>query len=391
MSTRPPLLTVPFALAAAANFLQGLALHSYLHIPGFLADLGAGEEMIGIVFGVMGGAAIAIRPFAGRVMDASGRRTVILAGGVAHIVACALYLTVGAIDPWLFFVRILQGFAQGALFSSLFTYAADIIPPTRRTEGMGLFGISGMLPISLGGLLGDLVLARAGYRELFLVSIALAILALLVSLPLKEPARARTTAGKGFLRAFGQRDLLPLWFVGSSFAAALAGVFAFLKRYVEIEDVGSVGLFFSFYAGSAIALRVLFGWLPDRVGPKRALYPSLVAIGMALGTLAFAPSDAWVAVAGVLAGLGHGFAFPILSAMVVDRASAADRGSAVSLFTAVFDAGLLFGSPLLGWIAELTDYRRMFAVGALIPIVGAVFFAVWDRDVPAGPTPATEG
>ena len=243
---------------------------------------------------------------------------------------------------------------------------------------MGLFGISGMLPISLGGLLGDVVLASADYRSLFLVTVALALVALLVSLPLKEPERLRTTIGGGFVSALRQSDLLPLWFVGSAFAGALAGVFAFLKRYVELEGVGTVGLFFSTYAGAAILLRLTFGWVPDRYGPKRVLFPSLFGIAAAMGTLAVAPDDLWVGIAGVLAGLGHGFAFPILSALVVDRANPADRGSAVSLFqTSRWSRG-----PILGRIAEVTDYRHMYAVAAVIPVVGGAVFAVWDRARP---------
>lgn len=376
------LITVPFVLAFVVNLLQGLALHGYLHLPGFLADLGAAEATIGFVFGIMSGAAIFIRPFAGRIMDAWGRRPVFLAGGVAHLAACALYLTVHDVGPWLVAVRVLQGFAEGAIFSALFTYAADIVPASRRTEGMGLFGVSGMLPISLGGLMGDAVLARAGYRELFLVSVAIATVALLASLPLAEPERPRGgPRGEGFFAALRQRDLVSIWFVGSAFATALAAAFVFLKRFVEEEQIGSVGLFFSTYAAAAILLRVFFGWLPDRVGPKRVFFPSMLGIAFAMAAMGLARSDLHIAIAGVLAGIGHGYAFPILSAMVVDRANPADRGSAVSLFTAIFDAGIFAGGPALGVIAESAGFRAMYFVAAALPLAGAVVFWLWDARV----------
>lgn len=375
------LLTAPFLLAGLANLLHGLALHAYLHLPGFLEDLGAGPTIIGVVFGAMSGAAIVVRPLAGRVMDGVGRRVVILASAVLHVVACALYLTVEAIGPWILFVRALQGFASGAMLSALFTIAADIVPASRRTEGMGLFGISGMLPISLGGLMGDLVLARATYRDLFLVTVGIATLALLVSAPLKEPVRARgQAASRGFLAALRQRDLMPLWFVGAAFSTALAAPFTFLKSFVRDEQFGSVTLFFASYTGAAIALRLFLGWLPDRLGPKRVLYPSLAAIGGALVALSLARDDTGIAVAGVLAGVGHGYAFPILSAMVVNRANPADLGSAVALFTAVFDAGLLLGGPLFGMVAGPNEqWRLMYQVAATIPLVGLVIFFFWDR------------
>lgn len=377
---RERLLTLPFALAFAANLFQGLALHGYLHLPRFLEGLGADEAMVGTIFGTLSGAAIFIRPFAGRVMDGQGRRPVILAGGVIHVVACALYLTVDEIGPWVFVVRGLQGFASGALFSSLFTYAADIVPASRRTEGIGLFGVSGMLPMALGGLLGDLVLSLGTFRDLFLVSVAISTFALLLSLPLREPDR-HSVGGRGFFAAAGQRDLMPIWFVGSMFAMALSGIFSQLANYVSHEDVGTVGVFFSAYSGSAIVLRVFFGWVPDRVGRWRVLGPSLLAMGLAMGLLATAHD--WVALvaSGIVAGLGHGYAFPILSAVVVERANPADRGSAVSLFTAVFDLGIVVGSPALGAVVEATDYRTMYAVAATLPVIGLIGFTVWDRRV----------
>lgn len=332
-------LTWPFVLVFAANFLQGLAIHPYLHLPGYLTRMGAGEALVGLVFGMMSGAAIVIRPFAGRVMDSRGRRIVIVAGGLLHVAVCLLYTTVHEVGAWLYVVRSLQGVAIGALFSSLFTYAADIVPPTRRTQGIGLFGVSGMLPMSLGGLLGDAILARWDYHELFLITAGIAGVAFLLALPLPEPERSRAT-GLGFFGAATQRDLLPVWFVGSAMATALGGLFAFLKGYTEdYLHFGSVGLFFSWYTGAAIVLRVGFGWLPDRVGPMRVYYPSMLCLSVALVALSQATGAGWVAFAGTLAGIGHGYAFPILSTLAVTRAHPADRGSAMSLFTAVFDAG----------------------------------------------------
>ncbi len=367
-------------LAFAVNFFHGLALHGYLHLPGFLEELGAGETMVGLIFGTMSGAAIVIRPLAGRVMDGSGRRVVILAGGVVHLAACLLYLTVDSIGPWVFFVRGLQGFAVGALFSSLFTYAADIVPPSRRTEGMGAFGVSGMLPMALGGLLGDRVLAGGTYHDLFLVSVGIAVVALVLSLPLREPPR-HAVGGAGFFAALRQPDLMTIWFLGSAFALALAGIFSFLKPFTRAEGIGSVGMFFSYYAGTAVLARLLFGWVPDRFGPTRVLYPSMLAISASMVLLALARSEVGLAAAGVAAGLGHGYAFPILSAIVVERANPADRGSAVSLFTAVFDAGIVIGSPVLGAVAEWRGLRVMYWVAAVVPVIGAVIFAQWERRV----------
>ncbi|MGF1467866.1 MAG: MFS transporter [Sandaracinaceae bacterium] len=388
---RPRLLTAPFLIAGLASLVHGLAIHSYLHIPGFLSGLGAREDTIGFVFSAMAGAAIAIRPVAGRLMDGVGRRVAIVGGGVLHVVACALFLTVSSIGPWLFLVRVVQGFASGAIFSGLFTYAADIVPASRRAEGMGIFGVSGLLPVSLGGLLGDAVLAAAGWRTFFIVTAGLALLGLLVSLALREPPRLRASAGdgRGFLRALTQPDLVPIWFVGSSFACGLTAVFAFMRTFVESPDgVGTVGFFFTWYSLSAIAVRIGLGWVPDRMGLKRVFFPSMGLVGLSLLTVAAAHDHLVLALAAVIAGIGHGYAFPILSALTVNRAEPAHRGSAVGLFTAIFDAGVLVGGPLLGTVARTTDLRTMYVVAALIPWAGAAVFWAWDREATRAPTRA---
>src|SRR5690606_29364835 len=94
-----------------------------------------------------------------------------------------------------------------------------------------------------------------------------------------------------------------------------------------------------------------------------------------------ASSELAVGLAGVLCGIGHGYAFPIGSSPVVVRTPASERGAALSAFTALFDLGLLVGAPLLGLIVERSSYTAMFDTAASMAILGAVTFAVWDRSV----------
>ena len=375
-------MTAPFLLSAGANFLQSLAFNLYLQLPGYLKDLGAGEVQIGFVFSVTAATAIAARPTVGRVMDARGRHVVILAGGVLNVLVCALYLTVHRLGPWLYIVRILHGLAEAILFAALFTHAADLVPPARRTEGMALFGVSGLLPISLGGLLGDAILSRAGYPCLFEVSIAFAAASLLLSLPLDDcrPGAGEVPA-RGFVASVTERRLLPLWFIGFVFAAAITATFTFLKTFVMQTGIGSVGLFFSAYSVAGVLLRLAFGWVPERIGPKRALFPSLAMLALGFCLLARAHSALAIAAAGGLCGLGHGFTFPILSGLVVTRARPAERGAAMSLFTALFDGGALIGAPIFGIVIRFAGYPTMFATLAALVVAGTVTFAIWDRQV----------
>lgn len=383
-----PLLSRAFGLAFGANFMHSLGFFVYLHLPGYLEALGADELMIGILFGTMAAAAIAMRPALGGLMDRRGRHVVVRLGSVLHVAVCLSYLLVDSIGPGLFVVRVVHGAAEAMLLSSLFTIAADVAPAERRTEGIALFGISGLLPMSLGGLLGDFVLTHADYPTLFVVASGAAMLGLLSGWPLTDsrpPVEADAPPPRSFLQAVMQRGLRPLWLAGFGFALAIASYFTFFKTFVENTGVGSMGLFFSFYSASAILLRLALGWVPDRIGPRRALGPAMVAMVGGLVALARADSEASIAVAGLLCGLGHAFVFPILSSLVVERAAASERGAALAMFTALFDLGLLVGSPLLGAVLEQTSYPAMFSVAAALLAASALISMVWDRRVsPAG-------
>jgi MFS family permease len=375
------LFTRPFVLCSLANLTQGLAFNLFLHFPRFLNGLGADDLEIGVIFSLTAIAAIAVRPPIGPLMDLRGRRVVILAGGALNSLVCGLYLTVESIGPWVYGLRIVHGLSEALLFTSLFTLAADLVPAARRTEGLALFGVSGMLPIALGGLFGDLILQQADFDALFVTALVFSVVSLLLSLPLFDQPRIHGDAepARGFLAALRQTNLLPLWWIKAVFALALASAFAFLRRFVDETGIGTVGGFFAAYAGAAIAVRVFLGWLPDRVGPKRVLFPSLGMLALGFLVLAGASDARDVMLAGVLCGIGHGYIFPVLFALVVTRAREADRGSAMAIFTALFDVGYVLGGPLFGALSRSLGFAATYATAAGVIVLGTLVFAAWDR------------
>ncbi len=379
--TRDRVITRDFSLAWLASFSEGLSWSLFIHLPGFLDDLGASEAEIGFIFGISAAAAVAVRPFVGQALDRWGRMPVIHAGNVANVASALLYLTVSTLGPWVYIVRVIHGVALATLFSAFFTYGADVVPASRRTEGFALFGVSGLLPIGFAGVIGDVVLDKAGFRELFLTAAAAAAVALLLSLPLAERKPLARQPRRGFLSVVRHGALRPLWWMAGGFALVLTAYFTFLRTFIDETGIGSVGLFFAAYGATAVLLRLTLGWLPDRVGRKRVLYPSLGCLAAGFLTLAFASSGLHVAAAGVLCGIGHGFGFPILSGMVVGRAPDEDRGSAMAFFTALFDLGILAGGPVLGLIITGFGYPAMFTTAAALLIGVAVVFGLWDRTV----------
>ena len=84
-------------------------------------------------------------------------------------------------------------------------------------------------------------------------------------------------------------------------------------------------------------------------------------------------------VAGALGGFGHGLMFPVLSAMLANRASHEERGTAFAVFSGLFDAVTLVGAPVVGVLIETAGYSTSFVAVALAVASLSALFMVWDR------------
>ena len=161
------LLSPLFLWLMLASFLTEMAFSLFLHFPGFLTELGAGEFEIGVLYAVAAGVGVALRPWMGRLVDQRERRGVIIAAGLVNVSALLAYLTIDSFGVAVFVVAAVNASAQILLATAFFTFASEIVPTSRRTQGLALFGISFMLPIGLARLLGDGILAIAGrYRQI---------------------------------------------------------------------------------------------------------------------------------------------------------------------------------------------------------------------------------
>lgn len=376
---RVSLVTPVFALLCAAHFLCALSFNLYLQLPGLFLDLGAREAQVGMVSALMGVCAIVARPPVGRVMDRRGRRPILLVGGVLGSLACFGYFTIDHWGAWLFVVRVAHGVSEAMLFASLFALAADLVPAGRRIEGIGLFGVFGMLPVAVSGVLGDWLVSAGGYTLVMTVGAATSVASLALSWFVPEPPRAQGEAPRGLWAAARERRLLPLWVAGLLFATAISAYFILLKTFVAHHPIGKIGDFFAAYALVASALRVFLGSLPERLGPKRVVGVAMTSV--ALGAFVLAGADArWqLVIAGVLAGAGHGYTFPILLGLVVTRARATERGAALTLFTALFDGGTVVGGLVFGWLAEHAGYPVMFATAGSLALAGYGLLVWLDR------------
>ncbi len=373
------LLTRQFNLAFIASMFYGISFAVFVHIAGFFVGLGADEPRVGVILGLGSVGGLLVRPALGSWLDRFGRKRFALLGAVVKIGSTLLFLTIsGASGAWPIVVTFVHGISEGLLYTSMATVGADVVPASRRTEGLALFGVSGQAPLAIGGVLGDLLIRFGGFNLLFWVSAVLALASLLAISLIQEPAPRDAGARSRLVQVLARPKLRPLWVVAFAFSMALNVFFVFLRTFVDETGVGSVGLFFVVYSGTAITLRIVGPRLPDMLGVERTLVGTQAMLSMGLILLAFTASVPMLVVAAIFSGVGHGYAFPIILSLVTSRARDADRGMAISLFLLMFPVAALVGGPISGYLIAAVGYRGMFlSFAALVAVMGFVFMR-WD-------------
>lgn len=362
-----------------AGFLQEVSFVLMVHFPGYVQGLGATEALIGLLYA--GGAIMALlfRPLLGRVLDLTHRRTVLLFCGISNVTVVALLSLTSHWGVLLWGLFLMQRVFQIALFTTMLTYMADSLPLEHRTQGLALFGMSGLIPIALGGVIGDLVIDGLGFGALFLLSAGAGLISWSIVWSLPVLPVMSTRPRRGFWSALAQRNLLPLWWITLCFSIGMETLFTFTRTYVDDRQIGSTGIFFGVYGVTAAAMRLIGGNRYDRVPHRPLAVVALISYGVGLGLLAVAGSVPILALAAFFGGLAHGGLFPLLSSQVVARARTAERGSAMAVFTSIFDIALLVAAPSVGSLIEGFDYEVAFAVVAVVLVVGSGVYAIWDR------------
>jgi MFS family permease len=362
-----------------AALLQETSFILLVHFPGYLEGLGATEGMIGALYAAAALTVLVLKPGLGRILDLTHRRTVLLFAGVLNVATVMTFTLTTHWGPVLWCLFLAQRVFQIALFTTILTYAADALPPERRTQGLALFGLSGLIPIAIGGVIGDLVIESSGFDALFLIASTAGLISWLIvwTLPVL-PVMGRRPR-RGFWSALSQRNLLPLWWATLCFGIGMETIFTFTRTYVDDRRIGSTGLFFGVYGVVAAATRVFGGNKYDMVPHRPLAVAGLISYGLGLGLLAVAGSAPVMVAAALLCGLAHGAVFPLLTSQVVIRARTAERGSAMAIFTSIFDIALLVTAPSVGLLIDGFDYRVAFGVTAAVLMGGSVVYALWDR------------
>ena len=372
--------------AAVANFLFFTGLAGFVLLPLHLRRLGTTDGQLGLIMACFSATAIVVQPVVGAWVDRGGRRAFLVTGAVLTSGVALLFAAAPDALGLFPLLRALQGAAFSVFFIANFTVVVDLVPPNRRGQALGIFGISGLVSGAVGPALGELLVQAAGFRGLFLASAVLPLLAAGISARLHlppEPRRIDTGEGlPGLLRGIISAPRLPMT-LGAAFGLGQGVMFTFFPTYALDLGVRWVGLFAVTYSGAALGVRATASGLADTIGrraviiPALALQPGATVLLSSLGFLARSldfPAGPFLALAGLLAGAAHGLLYPALTALVVDVTPPERRGRVVGVFMAFILLGQAGGAAGFGHLAHAVGYGPMFGLLSIL-LAGACALA----------------
>lgn len=343
-------------------------------LPLYIKHLGGSETQVGLAAGAFTLTAVVFRPMVGGLVDRYGRRAFYIWGLIFFVLSMYLYDWVGSI-LLLLALRILHGASWAFSTTSIGTVITDLIPASRRGEGMGWYGMAMTVAMAIGPMLGTYIVGGYSFQTLFLVATGLSLIAFILAYMTRAPYQAKPSAGRIQLV---EKSVLPVTVAIFFLAVAYGGITTFLPLFAESIRVNP-GTFFLVYAVALTLIRPFAGKLSDRFGEAAVIIPSLIVTAGALIVLSLSSGLPGLIIAAILYGIGFGSAQPALQAATLRIAPEDRRGAANASFMTAFDFGIGLGAILLGLVSERIGYAYLFAVTAVSVVVSLVIFTIFVR------------
>jgi MFS family permease len=275
-------------------------------------------------------------------------------------------------------LSLLIGGACMGVFNGGAGLTAEVAQEHQMARALGLHGAAGMLGYALGPLVIEQLAASSGWSAAFTLASCSVASAVLWPLP-QSPARgARAEVSLAFLR--------PLWVLlgVTLFAGIMHNALWTAHQPLVLARGGQQmrGYFLGMCLG-ALAMRVLFGGLPDRLGRGRSsLYSLTLYVGAALGMTWVTPAT--LPAFGLLHGVAHGVFYPAMAALAASRVEARARGEALIAIYAAFNVGATLASVGFARFGQRFGPAAVFPCAAVIGLIGWSILALHLRPAQPG-------
>ena len=382
----------PFFVAMAATLLLFLSFQAlFPTLPLYIVSIGGSPADNGLASWVFALAAVLARPLAGALADRWGRKPVMVLGAIAFGGGPLLYALRSSV-AWLLGARAVHGVGMALFTTSYQAFIADLLPPGRYGEGLGLANAASVVTMVAAPLAGEWLAREFGFGPLFLALGAVGGLGVVAALILPgggsiaesspqppfsgcggaEPGSTRLPSPvQPGLRQALRQPCVRIGALGMALLGVPFGAFVvFLPLLADARGLGGTGWVFAAYAFVSTLVQPAAGRASDRWGVGRAISAGLGVAGLAVGGLAVGASP-WALIGlAALFGTGYGATRAGLDACVQGGVEPDLRGSSAAVQYTAHDLVIGLGSWLLGLLAGSTDYGVMYATVGGVTLLG---------------------
>lgn len=384
MNSKEILWNANYIKVMTTNFLLYFAFYLLTPLlPLYLSEtFGATKDTIGIVLSGYTVAALIVRPFCGYVVDSFSRKKVLMLCLSGFAVFFAGYIAAGTILMFAI-CRTLHGGPFGAVTVANSTCAIDVLPSSRRNEGIGLYGLSNNFAMAIAPSIGIYLHNMVdSYMILFWIAFVVAISAVLIAWTIRLPE-------KDIIRNKEKLSLDRFFLTRAWLLAINIAMFGFcwgvLSNYLAIYSkevlsiTGGTGTYFAFLSMGLFSSR-----LQGRKALSQGKLTQNAAEGMLISLVGFTlfvaiPHPVAYYLSAILIGLGNGHLYPAFLNMFVHVARHDQRGTANSSILTGWDLGFGIGCLLGGIVAEHFGYTATFWMVAAENAVSVILFFLASR------------
>ena len=382
------LFTPSFYFILAANFLLFFGFWFLMPVlPFYLKEIfKVNESGIGVILACYTVASLCIRPFSGYLIDTFARKPLYLLAYFVFTTMFAGYIVAGALTLFIIF-RVIHGLAFGMVSVSGNTIVIDIMPSSRRGEGLGYYGLSNNIAMSIGPMAG-LFTHSAGASFTFIFTCSLAssalgfLMATMVKTPYKAPVKREPISLDRFILVKGLPAGLALLLLSIPYGMTTNYVAMYA---LEIGLNVETGFFFTFMAAGIAISRMFSGRMVDRGRIIEVIDAGIYVVIVCFFLLAaceninrWSPTGASYLFFGIalFLGIGFGTMFPAFNTLFVNLAPNSQRGTATSTYLTSWDVGIGLGMVAGGYIAHVSSFQYGYLFGALLTVLSMFYFRI---------------
>ena len=373
-----------------------LCLSSYLffssftmiipELPGYLSRMG-GEEYLGLIISLFTLTAGLSRPFSGKLTDQWGRIPVMVIGAVVSAVGSVMYPFISGVYGFLL-IRLFHGFSTGFKPTATSAYVADLVPFDRRGEALGMLSMFGTIGTASAPVIGSMIYLNFGINTLFYASAAFAMLSVLILIGMKETLSPRKSFSFSLLKISKDEIYEPAVVVPSIvmlFTTFSFGTVVTLSPdFSEFLGIGNRGLFFSFFTGSSLLVRIIGGRLSDRFGRRFVLKMSTFILFASMTVIGFSTSTTQFFLGAFFFGIGYGLNSPTLFAWTIDLSPEENRGKGISTLFIALEIGIGLGALISGSLYQgiYSRFPLIFGCSAIFSLLAFFYLLFFTSNEP---------